>query len=280
MRNVGELYGRHPGSDIYIVGTGTSLRVLPLDFLEGKITIGLNQAWKVVNTTYGITMMPRLNIPNFIEGESAHHETIWITKPSKVRDQCSADEQAFAAEHFFAFENNGGVSMTGLDEPSEAGRVLAWVEKPHPSKLYLWTSISQTAMNLAANMGAKNIILVGCDNGAIEDNHHAHDQHTMWKGESPDVRYMQYYEGVAEVRAELRKRGVNVVSLSPFVKVDDPGLDFRRLCEETGNKAFIPNKDIPRGTTLAQDNVRYAKLTRYIVKKNLRYLGKKLALVK
>jgi hypothetical protein len=29
MKSVTELYGRYPDSDIYVVGTGTSLRVFP-----------------------------------------------------------------------------------------------------------------------------------------------------------------------------------------------------------------------------------------------------------
>jgi hypothetical protein len=278
MKKIQVLYGRHLGSDIYIVGTGTSLRAFPLGFLKDKITIGLNQSWKVIDTTYAITMMPKLNIPEFIEGEASHPGITWITKPSKVEGQCTPEEIAYAEEHFYGFENDGKASLTGLDEPSETGRVLDWVINPHPEKLYLWTSISQSAMNLAANMGARNIILVGCDNGALGGNHHAHNQHTMWKGESPDVRYMQYYQGVAEVRAALRKRGVNVVSMNPFLKIDAPELDFNRLCEEIGAEQHIENIDIPRGTTLLQDNLRYLKLTRYILQKNLRHLGKKLTL--
>jgi hypothetical protein len=277
MKSISELYNRHPASDIYIVGTGTSLRVFPLNFLEDKITIGLNQSWKVVDTTYAITMMPKLNIPEFIDGEVAKPEIIWITKPSKIKAQCTAAESAYALKHFYGFENDGKASLTGLDEPSEAGRVLEWVLKPHPEKLYLWTSISQSAMNLAANMGAKNIILVGCDNGAIGENHHAHAQHTMWKGESPDVRYMQYYEGVAEVRAALRSRRINVLSMNPFVKLDAPDVDFERLCHETGRAEYVQNKDIPRGTTLWQDNLRYLKLTRYILAKNMRHFTRKLS---
>jgi hypothetical protein len=278
MKKIQEIYGRHPGSDIYIVGTGTSLRVFPLAFLKDKITIGLNQSWKVLDTTYAITMMPKLNIPEFIEGEPGHPGITWVTKPSKVKGQCTPDEVAYAEDHFYGFENDGRASMTGLDEPSETGRVLDWVLHPNPDKLYLWTSISQSAMNLAANMGAKNIILVGCDNGAIDGNHHAHDQHTMWKGESPDVRYMQYYEGVAEVRATLRMRGVNVVNMNPFLKVDGPSMDFERLARETGVEKFIENKDIQRGTTLLQDNVRYLKLTRYIFQKNMRHIARKIGL--
>lgn len=277
MKKIQELYGRHPGSDIYIVGTGTSLRVFPLDFLKDKITIGLNQSWKVVDTTYAITMMPKLNIPEFISGEPRHAGITWITKPSKVKSQCGPEEIALAEENFYGFENDGKASITGLDEPSETGRVLDWVLKPHPEKLYLWTSISQSAMNLAANLGAKNIILIGCDNGALAGNHHAHDQHTMWKGESPEVRYMHYYEGVAEVRSALRSRGVNVINMNPFVKIDAPEMDFKRLCDEVGVDKYINNKDIPRGTTLLQDNVRYLKLTRYIFQKNLLHALRKLS---
>jgi hypothetical protein len=278
MKKIQELYGRHPDSDIYIIGTGTSLRVFPLEFLKDKLSIGLNQSWKMLDTTYAITMMPKLNIPEFIEGEPSHSTITWITKPSKVKIQCTPEEIALAEQYFYGFENDGKASITGLDEPSETGRVLDWVLKPHPEKLYLWTSISQSAMNLAANLGAKNIILVGCDNGAVGGNHHAHDQHTMWKGESPDVRYMQYYEGVAEVRAALRKRGVNVVNMNPFLKVDSPEIEFERLARETGVEQYIENKDIPRGTTLMQDNVRYLKLTRYILQKNIRHIARKIRL--
>ncbi len=276
MRSVSELYNLHTGSDIYIIGTGTSLRVFPLEFLRDKITIGLNQAWEVVDTTYAITMMPKLNIPEFIDGEPSMPHITWITKPTKVKAQCTPKEVEYAEQHFYGFENNGQASLTGLDEPSETGRTLDWIMNPHPEKLYLWTSISQSAMNLAANMGAKNIILVGCDNAAIGENHHAHDQHTMWKGEAPDVRYMQYYEGVAEVREALRVKEVNVISMNPFVKLDAPSLDFERLCRETGKANYIENKDIPRGTTLWQDNLRYLNLTRYIMEKNVRYIKRKL----
>ena len=277
MRKVSELYGRHAGVDIYVVGTGTSLRVFPLDVLSDKITIGLNQAWKLLEPTYGITMMPRLNIPEFVEGEAPRPHITWVTKPSKIKEQCTPEESAHADAHFFGFENDGRASITGLDEPSEAGRMVEWVRNPHPEKLYLWTSISQSAMNLAANMGAKNVVLVGCDNAPLGENHHAHDQHTMWKGADPQLRYMQYYEGVAEVRAALRGRGINVVSMTPFAKLDGVEMDFERLCDELDRQRTIRNNDVRRGTTLRDDNIRYLRLTRYIFNKNLRYLSRRLA---
>ena len=276
LKLVSELYGRHERDDIYVVGTGTSLRVFPLSFLEDKITIGLNMAWKLLRVKYAITMVPHLNVPEFLEGESPRPEISWITKMSKVRAACTPEQVGYAHEKFYIFETAGRTSITGLDDPSEAGRVLDWVRKPHPEKLYLWTSISQSAVNLAANMGAKNVILVGCDNCALADDHHAHKQHTMWKGADPEVRYLQYYEGLAEMRAVLRERGVNVISVSPFLKLDDPERDFARLCDELARPQHIHNPDIARGTTLWQDNRRYIKLTQYIIKKNLRYVRNRL----
>ena len=276
MRSISELYGRHDGADIYIVGTGTSVRVFPLDFLDGKITIGLNQAWKLFDPQYAITMMPKLNIPEFIEGERVRAGITWITKPSKIAVQCTQTEIEWAQANYYGFENDGRTSFNSLDEVSDTGRMLEWVRTPHPDKLYLWSSISQSAMNLAANMGARNIILIGCDNAPLAENHHAHDQHTMWRGDSPDVRYMQYYEGVAEVRAALRSRGVNVVSATPFVKLDGAELDYKRLCQELERPDYIANVDIHRGNTLWDENKRFARLAVRVGVKNIGATLKKL----
>ena len=110
--------------------------------------------------------------------------------------------------------------------------------------LYLWTSVSQTAVHLAANMGARNVILIGCDNTALAGNHHAHQQHTFWKNEDPNIRYHQYYEGLVEVRTAVRKRGVNVVAVSPFLGIGYHDEDFSVLCKELDVPEFIENKDI------------------------------------
>lgn len=243
MRSVVELYGRHPGADIYVVGTGTSVRVFPLELLAGRITIGLNRAWELYPAQYCITMRPELNIPEFC-GAGARPDITWITKPEKFT---TPEQTAFAAsqpERFFAFRTDGRKCDLPKDQPSQAGRMPEWVREASGPYLYLWSSISQSAMNLAANMGARNVFLIGCDNGPLGGNHHAHQQHTFWKGEDPMVRYRQYEEGCAEVRAALRERGVNVVSLTPFVTLGRTEADFARLCRELGRPEFIHNEDI------------------------------------
>jgi hypothetical protein len=243
MRSVVELYDRFPGSDIYILGTGTSVRVFPMSVLEGRLTIGLNMAWKLWPVQFCITQRPELNVPEF-RGEGERPEIHWVIKPDKLT---SLEQERYVRQHehrFFAYRTDGKKCDLPKDQPSQAGRMPQWVRQASGPYLYLWSSISQAAMNLAANMGAKNIFLVGCDNCSLDGNHHAHRQHTFWKGEDPDVRYKQYEDGCAEVRAALRERGVNVVSLTPFVGLRDVATDFRRLCEELSRPAYVHNEDI------------------------------------
>jgi hypothetical protein len=244
MRSVSELYSRHTGEDIYVVGSGTSIRVFPPDFFEGKVTIGLNLAWKSVPVRYAITIHPDLNIPEFI-GEPARPEITWIVPREKSRGLLTPEQFAHADAHFFKFEYHGKPNTQRLKDPQDSGRILDWVRWPTGDNLYVWSSIAQTAANLAANLGARSVILAGCDSAPLMDNHHAHTQHTRWKGVAPEHRYGQYYEGMAEVRAALRDRGVNVVSLQPFLGISNFEADFKRLCGELGLPLLIEGDNVP-----------------------------------
>lgn len=244
MRYVSELYGRHPDSDIYVVGTGASLRVIDRTFFDNKIVISLNMAWKLVPSTYGITIHPDLNIPEFMKGERSHPEITWVTGHQKSRQLLSGEQLQYAEKNFFFFEYHGKPNTQPSHEPSDSGRELEWVRKPTGNYLYVWSSIAQAGANLAANLGAKNVILVGCDNCAILSNHHSHSQHTRWNGVDPEHRYRQYREGLSEVRTALRGRGVNLLSLNPFMGLAEVERDFKTLCRELGRNELIPNEDI------------------------------------
>jgi hypothetical protein len=234
VKCVSELYNLHPGEDIYVIGTGASLRTFPLSLLHNKITIGLNMTWKTIATRYSITIHPDLSVPEFLPGEQPHPEITWITKHSKAKALISPEQLQHAEENFYFFEMDGRLNTQPPDKPTDAGRILDWVRQPTENKLYLWTSIAQAGVNLAANMGAKNIILIGCDNCALLGK-----QHTRWRSATPDTRYREYYEGLAEMRPVLRDRGVNLVSMTPFLSLESPEQDFERLCQELDQPAFI-----------------------------------------
>ncbi len=247
MKFVSELYNKYPDSDIYVVGTGASLRVFPLSFFEGKIVIGLNMAWKVVPVQYGITIHPDLNIPEFMTGEQPHPEITWCSGYFKTQDGIalkgitSPELIEYAKNNFYFFDYHGRPNTQPPHLASDAGRIIEWVRQPTENYLYLWTSISQAGVSLAANMGAKNIILIGCDNCSLLANHHSHNQHVRWRGADPNFRYREYYEGLAEVRTALRERGINLVSLTPFLSLANPEEDFERLCEELDQPKLIEN---------------------------------------
>ena len=236
---VSELYNRYPDSDIYVVGTGASLRVFPHNLLEGKIVIGLNMAWKTVPVQFSITIHPDLSMPEMLPDESPHPEITWVTKYKKSKSLLSPEQFEYVEKHCYFFEMEGKPNTQPPNKPSDTGRVLEWVRRPTDDKLYLWTSIAQAGVNLAANMGARNIFLIGCDNCALLGNNHAHKQHTRWRDATPDARYREYYEGLAEMRPVLRERGVNLVSLTPFLSLEHPEDDFTRLCAELGQDRYI-----------------------------------------
>ena len=248
MQSIEVLFNKCNGQDIYILGTGASVRVFPLDMLQGRTVIGLNMAWKLWPVNFGITMRPELNIPEFMN-EGEYPGIQWITKPNKLTNPEQVDYVSRHADRFYAFRTDGKKCNLPKDQPSEAGRMLDWVRQPTGQFLYLWSSISQSAMNLAANMGAKNVFLIGCDNSALGGNHHAHAQHTFWKGEDPNVRYRQYEQGCHEVRLALRERGVNVISLTPFMSLSDADRQFTELCDELGRPRYIDNPDITQQQT-------------------------------
>mgnify|MGYP005830578011 FL=1 len=79
-----KLWGRHPGETVYIIGTGPSQRLFPLDFLADKTTIGLNQAWKHLNCTYSITVHPE-HVWDYGHADDPKNATEWIVTSLKKR---------------------------------------------------------------------------------------------------------------------------------------------------------------------------------------------------
>ena len=52
MTELVEYKNKYKGQDIYVIASGKSLDFIEPDFFENKITIGINQVYKKINTTY------------------------------------------------------------------------------------------------------------------------------------------------------------------------------------------------------------------------------------
>lgn len=197
---ISSLYNKHPGETIYIVGTGPSLRVFPLDFLKDKITIGLNYVWKEIKTTYLLTIHPE-TIPNQIQLNKI------ITK---------IKQELTGTESFYFFQNNKDVKDFEYLHTTD-------------DTLYVGRGIHTAALCLASKMGASTAVLVGVDMGTVSDQHHVSGQPVRFHGIAPVDAYREYYINAREIRKRLN---INILTISPYLGLCNNDEEFKFLLKE------------------------------------------------
>lgn len=193
------LYNRYIGRDIYIVGTGPTLRIMPKGFFDGRIAIGLNQAYGVFDLAYSITMHPELIVKyNGHLKDSKCKPTCWIAPSKKPPLKLKLDDARYYVYHR---DPNWECFITRKEGHLFCGR-----------------GIQQTAIDLAGRMGAKSIILVGVDMSEVGGEHHATNQHVMFKGLPPSDVYNEYRDWTYKANKLAREHhGISVLSLSPLL---------------------------------------------------------------
>jgi hypothetical protein len=237
------LFKIHKDETIYIVGTGPSMRVFPLDFLSGKITIGLNQAFKFFQPIYSITVHPYL-IP--------YDHTTWNCKwLTKVKPTCEGWLKHVAKgnrKHFYLYENN------------DKAEDFSYFHNGNSYKLFVGRGIQTGAIHIAALMGAKNCILVGCDCCQLDFEHHALDQHTEFHGHPDFEIYQEYYYYTVKCRElALQKFSMRVLSLTPFIGLPLYEKDYEHQKQFLKLEKLPPPKDIERAKRHANPIKNYLK---------------------
>lgn len=211
----------------YIVGTGASLRCMDLGWFRDKYVIGLNQAYKHVPCGISVTVHPELVLEYEKTATDPRPPRLpmkWVVKKKPPMAHLELDDPKY-----YVFGTSYDVDA---------------VRKRPKDTLFLGEGVQTTAMDLAARMGAKSIVLVGCDAKALGGDYHAHDQHVRWVGRKPEDQYKLYRDSTAEVRAVLRSVGVGVMTLSPFIGVDAGDEDYARLRRELNLDPLPTPKDI------------------------------------
>jgi len=191
LRKVKQLFNKHPNKDIYIIGTGPSLRLFPKEFLYDKITIGLNQAYKLIQPTYSLTIHPYL-----IPLNRRDWNTTWITKTKLNDESWKYHVQNDNDKHFYILNNN--------NNPRDLSWCTPMGQRP-PSGVYVGCGIQTGAIHLAALMGASNAFLIGVDMGLTAGDNHALDQHVEPHQFSLEEMYNEYFYYTYRV-AELMKK--------------------------------------------------------------------------
>lgn len=219
-----DLYGRFKEETAWIIGTGPSLRMFDMSFFDGKFTIGLNRSFDHLRTYYNLTIHPEL-IPDNFRGRYS-----WITKRKGEKGTWSSELELDDPDVYVFTSNKELHDYTPLTS--------------NDNRLYCGRGIQATAMCLAAKMGCKTAILVGCDMNSLGGDHHAHEQHVRRHGLPPQEIYDEYYECSAVVREKLMAHyGIRFYSMSPFLGLGRENQEYERLRELHGLESFPEPKD-------------------------------------
>lgn len=172
-KSIRDLDNLFPGETIYIVGTGPSMKYFPPGYLKGKLTIGLNQAWRYLTPTFCITIHPSEYNPAVF--------TNWIVKEKGLLKNIESA--------YFFWQTTKGEN------------------KPLKDCLYTGYGIHVSALHLVERMGAKTAILVGCDFRELQGQHHGHTQHPP---RNRETIYDKYYYATTLFRKILN---INILNL-------------------------------------------------------------------
>jgi hypothetical protein len=223
--------------DVFIVGTGPSLRVFPIDYLRDRCCILLNRATQVLGPDFGPVAFA--NHRGFLDGSTCPIQIVkgrlkWQKDPDPARTDNHVPWND-TTRYVFSYRSPPWDTVSHFD------RATLWAEPD-----YFWNvrqgSVAIFAVQFAALAGAKSISLVGCDCAEFTDGRSAglgESKSLPYAAEAagdPTDRvrhnYDQYAKGLDILVRECRDRfGVPLMHLSPFPGFGREQAQFRAFQE-------------------------------------------------
>ena len=211
LRDLRDVYS---GQEIYIVGSGPTTNIFPMDFLSDKICMALNDSFKIHPNVHPIALM--------------HHE-IYSRAGNSVANSIHPN---FYGIKFPVVKATGRLRQEVIDWDDPFFYFYDWnhqienifeLNKNSDELYYTPEGCSlHAAMQLAWIMGAKTIYTIGCDCTTFSGYHYARydkngfrDDETLKRGLKRN--YDSYVKGALIVREFLRRKGVSVFNLSPII---------------------------------------------------------------
>ena len=209
-----ELRDVYRGQDIYIVGTGPTLNVFPLDFLQDKICLSLNDAYKAHPAITPMALMHhQLYAHSDNDPNSDYHENLKNIKYPivKVSGRDRLEIADWDHPYFYYFD-----WMHGIEN--------IWSQtKDTDYLIYMRDGPSlHAALQIAWIVGASNVFTIGCDSCRLGGRHYAnYEKNNIRDNDVPkrgvQRNYDAYVYGTLVVQEFLKRKGVNVVNLSPII---------------------------------------------------------------
>ncbi|MGE3771136.1 MAG: hypothetical protein AB7G06_09330 [Bdellovibrionales bacterium] len=211
LKNLRDVYA---GQDIYIVGSGPTASMFPMEALQGKVCMALNDSFKIHPNVAPIALMHHQTYCR--EGNTIdspiHPNFAGIRYPVvKGTGKHRAENVDWDNPHFYYYDSNHDICR--IYELTKETDCLYYT--PEGCSLH-------AALQLAWIMGARNIFVIGCDSTTLGGKHYANydkngfrDDEVLKRGQVRN--YDSYVKGTLIVQDFLHRKGVNVHNLSPMV---------------------------------------------------------------
>lgn len=211
LRDLRDVYS---GQEIYIVGSGPTTNIFPMDFLSDKICMSLNDSFKIHPNIAPVALMHHQTYCR--EGNTTeaplHSNFSGIKYPVvKGTGRELAEVVDWDNPYFYFFDWNHDIER--IYELSKNTDQLYYT--PEGCSLH-------AAMQLSWIMGARTIYTIGCDSTTLGDKHYANydknkfrDDEVLKRGQKRN--YDSYVKGTLIVQDFLHRKGVRVLNLSPIV---------------------------------------------------------------
>lgn len=211
LKDLRDIYS---GQEIYIVGSGPTSNIFPMEFLSNKICISLNDSYKIHPSIYPIALMHHHIYAREGNTEDAQfHPNFSNIKYPVVKGTGKTRKEIVDWDNPYFYFYDWNHNIDEIYEMSKDTDCLYYT--PEGSSLH-------AALQLAWIMGAKTIYTIGCDSTTLGGKHYAsydknnfRDDEVLKRGQKRN--YDSYIKGTLIVQDFLRRKGINVLNLSPIV---------------------------------------------------------------
>lgn len=212
---------KHAGSDIYILCSGPSLGLVPKSFFDHKLTIGINSVITEYQCSYAVFKEYTSSDLEFAAITACNATFVSLYKSGNRKQGVTVcNKKCFRSSNIIYFDHYENTRDVFSEEPlscaSETKLVVSW-------------STITSAINLAAYMGASNVILVGHDCGVLNGasnipsySRRADGSVDAWGDQNSEyVKWLSLIEAqTLKVREYYRIHGGPVIlSLNPFINL-------------------------------------------------------------
>lgn len=224
MHPIKGLHNKHKGQDIYILCSGPSVDYFSRDFFNNKIVISVNRSYTALSIDIcKYVIFQDYNEDLISDVYNAPGVLMIIPERAGGRDELKSfvEWEQFFFEREFP-EHNPKQRYYFKHCENSVGTLPELLEWNNPNYLVINKNTTNSALHLAAQLGAKNIILVGHDGCLLDGQANHHDYWRRFNENDYRESYLEWMGGNLELTSKVRKKlidvfNVNIYSLNPFL---------------------------------------------------------------